>query len=229
MGLDAVILVMEIEEHFGITIKEAEAQEIRTVGDVVDVIRNRIDHAQLGGCETLPAFLRLRETVREVCQDKSLKLRPSERVVDRLTPRQRRRLWKKLPQLLGRPPESLRRTHWVRHLFTALGFVSVFMALAVAMAIDIATFPALLFLLVGLACITHWLTVWACHTPPRNWQTFGELAQRMVGTVQVTRPIRGRANEEILEELRPIFVDVLGVDASEVQLEARLVEDLSMD
>ncbi len=38
MGLDVVELVMEVEEHFGIELRTKEAQKVRTIGDLVDVV-----------------------------------------------------------------------------------------------------------------------------------------------------------------------------------------------
>ena len=43
MGLDVVELVMTVEEHYGLTIPDTEAREMRSVGDLHQYI---VDHAQ---------------------------------------------------------------------------------------------------------------------------------------------------------------------------------------
>ncbi len=43
MGLDAVEIVMDVEDHFGIVIDDDEAGRMRTVGDLVALIRSRVD------------------------------------------------------------------------------------------------------------------------------------------------------------------------------------------
>ena len=43
MGLDVVQLLMNIEEHYGFTISDADAREMRSVGDLHQYI---LDHAQ---------------------------------------------------------------------------------------------------------------------------------------------------------------------------------------
>ncbi len=42
MGLDAVEIVMDVEDRFGITIQNAEAERVRTVGELVALIHDRI-------------------------------------------------------------------------------------------------------------------------------------------------------------------------------------------
>lgn len=39
-SLDAVELIMEIEDHFNISINEEDAQELQTVQDIIDYIEN---------------------------------------------------------------------------------------------------------------------------------------------------------------------------------------------
>lgn len=41
-SLDIVELVMAMEQEFGISIPDEEAEQIRTVGDAVDYIRNNV-------------------------------------------------------------------------------------------------------------------------------------------------------------------------------------------
>ena len=40
-SLDTVELVMELEEEFGLTIPDEDAQEIQTVGNAVDYIKSK--------------------------------------------------------------------------------------------------------------------------------------------------------------------------------------------
>lgn len=41
-SLDTVELIMKMEEEFGIEIPDEEAEKLRTVGDVVDYLREKI-------------------------------------------------------------------------------------------------------------------------------------------------------------------------------------------
>jgi hypothetical protein len=59
--------------------------------------------------------------------------------------------------------------------------------------------------------------------------TFGEITKKLVGVRVATKMIHLRSEDEVLNELRPLLVGVLGVDASEIVPSARFIEDLGMD
>ncbi len=80
MGLDAVELVMGVEDHFGISIQNSEAERVRSVGDLIALIQSRIDAAQAATCPTLSSFLQLRSCVREIANDDELRIRTGTRV-----------------------------------------------------------------------------------------------------------------------------------------------------
>jgi hypothetical protein len=90
MGLDAVEIVMDVEDHFGIAIQTTEAERVRTVGDLVALIQSRIEAAHVAICPTLSSFLKLRACVREIASDDALRMRVGTRIVDVLSPPQRR-------------------------------------------------------------------------------------------------------------------------------------------
>ena len=50
MGLDAVELVMAVEEKFGISITDEEATKAVTVGDLKHLVRTKLDVADADGC-----------------------------------------------------------------------------------------------------------------------------------------------------------------------------------
>lgn len=132
MGLDGVALVIEVEDHFGITLQDSSAERILTVGDLVELIHGRLMAAQDSYCPTLSTFLKLRATVR----------------------------------------------------FRV--------------------------------------------TPPSGWETFGDVTIKIIGTTMATKQLNLRTIEDVFDELRPIIVETLGVDISEVVLTARFIEDLDV-
>jgi Phosphopantetheine attachment site len=61
MGLDAVELVMALEEKFGISITDEEVTKTLTVGDLKQLVRAKLDVADADGCLTQRAFHLIRK------------------------------------------------------------------------------------------------------------------------------------------------------------------------
>ena len=226
MGLDGVELVMDVEDHFGITIQEATAERIRTVGDLVSLVYERLFAAQSSHCPTLPAFVKLRALVRDLTYNQSLRIRPHQEIADILTPQQRSELWKHLPKLLGTSPPQLRRPSMLRTFLGGSALLLIAVALFTALAVDFRTFPLTMALAVFAIYCLNLLTQCFRIMPPNNWVTFGDVTAKIVGTSMATKNLHLRTQEEVFNELRSIIVEALGVDLHEVKLSARFIEDL---
>src|SRR5664280_544509 len=61
MGLDAVELVMAVEEKFGISISDEEASNAPTVGDLEKLVRARLEIADADSCLSQRAFHLIRD------------------------------------------------------------------------------------------------------------------------------------------------------------------------
>lgn len=64
MGLDSVELLMDIEESFGVSISQVEAEQIYTVQDLVDSVSSKIDVVDTRNCVAQILFFRLRSFFR---------------------------------------------------------------------------------------------------------------------------------------------------------------------
>ncbi len=229
MGMDGVEIVMDVEDHFGISIQDSEAEHVRAVGDLVALVQARIAAAQREYCPTLTAFLSLRNAARVVLGDDSVHLRPRDAVANILAPTQRRALWKQLPALMGTSPRPLRRPALLRRSLAAISIAVLLLALFSALTIDFQTLPLTIIVAAGVIVVLHYLTIPLRSIPPVGWMTFGEITTEMVGLKVATKMVHLRSDDEILNELRPLLVNVLGVDGAEIVPAARFVEDLGMD
>src|SRR5260370_13709620 len=63
VGLDTVEVIMEIEEHFQVTISDTKAQELLTVGHLYLFLIKETRTNMPNGCPTRPEFYRLRRTL----------------------------------------------------------------------------------------------------------------------------------------------------------------------
>lgn len=228
MGLDAVEIVMEIEDEFGIQIRPDEQLSIRTVGDLIALIQRRIDAALREPCPNIRAFHSLRRLVHEMTGNSELRFRPSHRIEDWLSPDERRRLWKRLREQLELfpPPLSLSRTAYqglliaVRVAFAVICYRFAFDPVAWSLAIAIGA-------VIGIMLVT--LIPMMGTRPPNDWQTFGDMTRHIAGLRVATKNLQIRSEESILAVLQPMLGDILCIAPQKVVPSALLVEDLGMD
>lgn len=227
MGLDGIELVMEVEDEFGITIPDSDVAEMRTVGDLVSLCFDRIHATKKERCPSLPCFLSLRRLVREVLNDPELRIRPRDIVEDSLQATDRKRLWRRLPELLETAPRELRRPLWLRRtlIIAVLAFPVVLMMTVrwvseLLLLVWFATF--------GFGIALNWLTVRFRTQTPKGYSTFGDIAKRIVGLKIATNPPDNVDYDNVFSIVKRIVVDQLGVEYEEVTPSARFVEDLGV-
>ena len=228
MGLDAVEIVMHVEDHFGISIKNTEAAQIRTVGDLATLVHKRIEAAHNENSDQQTAFLQLRSLVHEVTDNEHLEVEPKFRIVDSLTPVERRRLWCRVEEALGVRLPSLRRPPLMRKGLVVCVLNVLVLAIATTAMVDIVILPLSLALVATISLSLHLLTIRFRVDPPERLETFAAVCKRIRGMTVATERLHLRSFDAVLDELRPILVDSLGVDESEIVATALLIEDLGM-
>lgn len=225
MGLDGVELLMDVEEHFGISIKDTEATCTCTVGELVSLIRTRILAGSSAACPTLWAFLTLRRAIREATNEVTFRTLPSDQVALVLSPQYRLKLWRKLEELLGSQPPALRRSAKLKLVLAFCAFALLILSTAI-LCVDWRLLPFTLMISVALIVTLYSATTRLCTTPPIGWTDMGSIARRIAGTRTSLSRFTVADDDAILRELRPIVANCLGVDESQVVPAARLVEDL---
>jgi acyl carrier protein len=55
MGLDAIEIILEVEDRFGITISDAESEQIRTVGDLAALREIIVDALGVKPAQVVPS------------------------------------------------------------------------------------------------------------------------------------------------------------------------------
>ena len=104
MGLDAVELVMQVEDTFQLEIPDRDAEQLVTVGQLYDYVRRRVPRD--GACVTRHVFYRLRAALRVRC-------RPDEILESLVAAEDRRRAWPRLASKAALHIPALRRPEWV--------------------------------------------------------------------------------------------------------------------
>jgi len=101
MGLDAVELIMAVEEKFGINISDEEAQEMRTVGQMYQYVVSKVAIADRSSCATQKAFHLLRRTARKLFDVPGNQFRPETKLKTIVPRRSRRENWQKFQAAIG--------------------------------------------------------------------------------------------------------------------------------
>lgn len=84
MGLDGVELVMKVEDEFGISIDEADAEKIQTVGSLYVYVCNRVQSQTnvATRCVSRDTFVRTRKAFATLPSFKASRFRPRAKLAD---------------------------------------------------------------------------------------------------------------------------------------------------
>ena len=96
MGLDSVELVMAIEEEFKISIPDAAAEKMTTVGAMVDYVHALYTRSERLRCRTAAVFFEMRRQLTNLLQVPPRSLRPSTALSTIVEPPVRRTTWRSL-------------------------------------------------------------------------------------------------------------------------------------
>lgn len=104
MGLDSVELVIEVEERFGVSIPDKDAEELATVGQLIDYVIAAKPPNCSEYCQTSRSFYRVRRVLMEQFRIPRVRVR-LDSPLEEIIPMDNRRLhWELLGQKLPRLP-----------------------------------------------------------------------------------------------------------------------------
>ncbi|TMQ31783.1 MAG: hypothetical protein E6K70_22200 [Planctomycetota bacterium] len=125
---DPLAVVMGIKETFDITIRDEEAEKIRTMGQLYDFVLARVARGQAQVCVTSAAFYRLRRALGEVCRVPRERVRLGALLEDLVPFHDRPRYWQELQTPLSNPHlPRLRRPAWLAKRIEAASLVPFFL------------------------------------------------------------------------------------------------------
>lgn len=229
MGLDAVELMMEVEETFAIKVMDDDAVEMRTVGDLYRYILQHMPPEKTARiCLSAVTFYRLRQAFKKL--GGVARLRPRDAITMLLPQRGRRRFWSELQQTANLSLPPLRRPGWLVWLSTLLVVAaSALVGAQVYQATHSQSWAAVAGIasaIVG-AVIASIVTLPAAVCPPHA--TLRSLAAATLGLnyPRLREEYRHQA-VDVWDTLKAILVNQLGVPADRVTPEASFVNDLGL-
>ncbi len=234
MGLDIVELVMEVEEEFEIVIKDCDAQQITTMGELHAYISVRTGTQRLEYCATSRTFYRLRRALMSGFELARKQVSPVAHMEDLITRQSRRDRWRVLAEALGgwKLP-SLKRPEWVFHgmvLLTAVMFLTAVLGFSLYR-LD----RALAVVAFGAAAASAALLTLAMPATERLAVEFPSDCAEVGGLVRVLlRQNYGRLvaeaggfpRDDVWVRLCKVVSENLGIDQKELTPDSRFVEDL---
>jgi acyl carrier protein len=239
MGLDTVELVMKVEESFGITIPDAEAEKILTIGDLYRYVLAKLDGPALpaSGCLSAAAFYRLRRQLMGRFRVERRRIRPASPLDDLVPATDRRQQWQRLGEYLGWRLPELSRPGWVGFAFLGL-FIPWALTTIVAWGRLTGFAPdALIVFLFGLLVGALLLAV-AVYQVTRPFATvlpahdirglIPMILSRNLGTFRINNP-RGWTSIDVWDVLIAIIAEQVGVAPDQLNESTSFVNDLGLD
>jgi hypothetical protein len=101
VGLDLVEFTIAVEDAFRLSIPDSDAQRLRTPGEVVEYLLERLAFADYPACLDQRAFYALRRAGMAVLAQPRDAFRPSTQWDELMPKRQRRRFWHSLHHVTG--------------------------------------------------------------------------------------------------------------------------------
>lgn len=222
MGLDAVELVMEVEDEFGIHISDAEAQSVLTVQDLARLAFSTREQRRAASCPSASSFYALRSAwVRAGVAERG-EITPGASVSKLVTTLKRREAWRSA-SLAGVHLPALWTPSVVSFLAIAIAAVGAAIVMLIAMLASTPSFLTWLMLPAGLAI--------ALDSSVRTAVPPGVVTIREL--IHASQPGAGRSTVDqyaaVLFRVREITAEQLGLPLSRVQPDSRFIEDLHID
>lgn len=223
MGLEAVEIVIAVEERFGIEISNAEAMACTTPGQLVDVVMRKLPQGAEGSCASRRGFHLLRSALVEVAGVPRTTIRPDSALALPRDPREHAAFWSRLHETVGaRSWPDLVRPRWMVLAIWAATLLAVFAAAVPLWGTEMAT-PAML----AGATVAGWLLV-------RITRRYRRRIPRAFATVRALVPFAETApsvrwtRQEASREVREIVVGILGLKEDRYDEGADFVEELGI-
>lgn len=125
MGLDSVELVLRIEDEFSISLPDDEVSNVKTVGDLYDLVLRKLDVTP--SCLSSKAFYRTRQAITDCLAVPRRSVRPSTDLGELLPEKSRNALWDQISGRTSLQFPRLRLPKRWRNRFLALSIAAAAM------------------------------------------------------------------------------------------------------
>lgn len=241
MGLDAVELVMAMEETFDVTISDEDAVRTFTPKDAIQLIASKLEMSQQAPCLTQTAFYFLRDKVVNGCHALSrLQFRIDTDLREKISKNSHAWVWKTIANEGKVRLPGLERPRWLTRTIEGLSLITAIVTIlwlmwAFQMMWGLQTGGTYASVVIGL-CIAYlastlgfYLTKPYCREIPADYGKISKLVRVLVSANLDFFKKNGKqwTYEQIRTVMKCLVMEVLGTE--EYQEDWRFVEDFGMD
>lgn len=221
---DTVVLIMEVEDCFGVSIPDNDAEKIKTVGDLFDCVRQKVNVSDSAECLTAKAFYKLRRSLMHVTGWKRDSIRPDTQLDELLPKANRQRQWVELQEHLGLELPQLV-IPWAVFSYSCLAVMLTIVGGLMGFVVGRHWIPAVLWPLavVVILVVVRVTRPMAIIIP--GCATVGDLA-RSFWAKQIRLPAeQGASDQQIWEAIINIIGESWGVSPSKITRELSFLRD----
>jgi acyl carrier protein len=230
MGLDGVEIIMGVEERFRVRLPDAACSRVRTVADLAALVLSQLPKGT-GVCHTAHSFYEVRNLLATHASIERRRIRPRARLADLLAPNQRR-LWTKLRKRDRRLPGLVAKDRHDRAFLWLCAILAVAWLVAAAALWGaygggLALAASAAALVIGVLALEN-IDYHCRRHLPVGIETVGDLARAIV-PIEMPRSGPGErliAQQRVLDEVRRITAEQLGLPLERVLPESDFVKDL---
>ncbi len=233
MGLDSVEILVNVENAFGITISNYEAEKIVTVGDIHNVVWRNVQGRQSMRCRSQQLFYKLRYLLINKFQVPREAMEPEASLNDIFPKKNRRLKYHRLQKELQlKVPELVLPAGWSRFLMvTGVILIPGLLALALGLIYGYG-YTRWLYLLPGLGIIStvfmsNILDAVRTEFKPDMVKAYTQMVLAInYGTLMTDKGVN-RVEMEII--INNIIAETVGLDLQDISPEKSLTNDLGID
>ncbi len=230
MGLDSVELLIDIENAFQISISDQEAENTGTVGELYNLIINKIDYSKHNKCNSQVMFYKLRQVLSYHCQFDKNKITPKTKLEDLFDEKSIKLKWKNIQDELYFNISDLQRSRSLKLGLRIISIIGVIISIILFsdlfidsnMNMKITSFLIILFIYV----------LWRVTIPFKSYPKFVTVGEWITGILPINIKIIDLSiqdKNDVLSVLKFIINDKAGVPIKDIKLDSHIVYDLGIN
>lgn len=222
MELDAVELVIVIEDEFQIVLSDEEAFKCETPNLLTDLVYSKLIKSDSGVCPSMHGFYIVRKILREQLDHSREQIKPETKLTDLIDKKDRALHWNRLLSTISNGETihaPLQKPRWIKISIPISSLIVLALFHSITESI-IFSFLAAIFN----SMILNTATLWFKTEFPKNFQTVKDLIH-IVSTLDT----KVWQREQVYNRVKMLVIEQLGVKDENVLPDSHFIRDLGMD